>query len=341
MNCILHIGLEKTGTTSIQWFLSDHRDQLIGDGFLHPRLTGHGGHAPLCVASYDHFRDDDLCRYAHVSNENDWREYPDSLRETLCAEMEEGARIGANTLIISSEHIQSRLRSTTELNRLRSILHEVGVKSIDVLVYLRDPVEIAASLYSTAVKFGSKSLAPPSPDHEYYRNVCDHRATILRFCEVFGTSSVRPRLFEKPSFPKGSILLDFCEMAGIPHWKYTISMDAANRSLSEIGIAILARLNEVVPVFLHGHYNPDRQKLIAHLESRFSSPPYRPSMETVSAYRNAFSESNEWVRARYFTDRKVLFAAPSPSSPTQAESLSAEELDRLAGQVHAEILNPR
>src|SRR5690606_40699353 len=40
---VLHIGTEKTGTSSIQHFLSKNRAALAAEGFVYPQFTGADG----------------------------------------------------------------------------------------------------------------------------------------------------------------------------------------------------------------------------------------------------------------------------------------------------------
>ena len=41
--CVLHIGTEKTGTSTIQRFLTINRAALIRDGVIYPSVTGKNG----------------------------------------------------------------------------------------------------------------------------------------------------------------------------------------------------------------------------------------------------------------------------------------------------------
>ena len=46
--CILHLGAEKTGTSSIQKYLGVHREALLGEGLLYPEnFTNPSGHVHL------------------------------------------------------------------------------------------------------------------------------------------------------------------------------------------------------------------------------------------------------------------------------------------------------
>ena len=52
MECILHIGLPKTGTTSLQAALSENRESLLRHGVVYPEtgLNGNGKHKGLLNA---------------------------------------------------------------------------------------------------------------------------------------------------------------------------------------------------------------------------------------------------------------------------------------------------
>ncbi len=51
--CVLHIGLEKTGTTTIQNRLASNRERLLERGILYPRSAGRSNHLHLVSACLD------------------------------------------------------------------------------------------------------------------------------------------------------------------------------------------------------------------------------------------------------------------------------------------------
>ncbi|MEL4896014.1 hypothetical protein [Crocosphaera sp. Alani8] len=49
MRAFLHIGTEKTGTTTIQNFLVKNREKLLSRSYLYPSFSGRSNHSSLVV----------------------------------------------------------------------------------------------------------------------------------------------------------------------------------------------------------------------------------------------------------------------------------------------------
>ena len=58
---LLHIGTEKTGTTTIQHFCTDHRRELLAQGILYPRSLGGPGHKRFAGALLPESLRKDFC----------------------------------------------------------------------------------------------------------------------------------------------------------------------------------------------------------------------------------------------------------------------------------------
>ena len=63
----LHIGTEKTGTASIQHFLSRHYDELREKGILYPKSLGRKSNMKLSAALQNYIKRDDL-RITYAKN---------------------------------------------------------------------------------------------------------------------------------------------------------------------------------------------------------------------------------------------------------------------------------
>lgn len=84
MKCFVHIGTEKTGTSTIQEFLNLNRRSLAGLNVLYPKSAGIRNHVKLALAAYNDDRQDD--------NKNAPRRgpghLPDQLRKELVRKFE-------------------------------------------------------------------------------------------------------------------------------------------------------------------------------------------------------------------------------------------------------------
>ena len=108
MKLILHIGTAKTGTSSIQGFLKKNIDQLKRNAIYVPKvpMTADGNHrwAPL-FANYN--KSDDFVRKLRFKSDKDKKRVIDEKSEFI-AECQNAVST-CNTIILSSEHFQSRL----------------------------------------------------------------------------------------------------------------------------------------------------------------------------------------------------------------------------------------
>src|ERR1700722_4174212 len=106
--CWLHIGTEKTGSTSIRNYLALNRAALLSQGYLYPRTPGATSHYALTAFALDDARIEGTRRTlgigAHESGSRCRAEVVDALEK-------ESALSGANAVIFSNELLSSLLRS--------------------------------------------------------------------------------------------------------------------------------------------------------------------------------------------------------------------------------------
>lgn len=332
MKCILHIGTEKTATTTIQEFLHRNRQTLFQLGYLYTKATGSRNNWNLPVAAYDVSRRDDLTRLRGIYTDENLLNYQKKTIEQLRKEVDSA---GAFKLtVFSSEYIQSRLTTSGEVSRLRILLNQIGYDDIQILVYLRRPVDIAKSLYSTSVKCGATAASPPSPKNKYYRNICDHRGTLKRFSDVFGETAVRPRIYSRDEFKNGCIISDFLASIGLESTQELFEVPTNhNDHLSALGLEILRRVNHRVPLFVDERLNQLRGNLVKYFSNYFKDGyAYTMPEELFWQYEMEFEESNEWVRRKYFPERDCLFCKTIYPNVVEV-GLSQEELESIANMI--------
>lgn len=245
---VLHIGTEKTGSTSLQQFLRQRSEVLQRSGFWPAWCAGLESSrllATVCLPPTDQ-EDDHLLALSDGSpaaRADLRRRLLTDLRQELTS-LPPGGR-----LVFSSEHLHARLRCSDDVQRLRQLLLEAGAGPVQVVVYLREPVALAESLYSTWIRSGRTDRGlPADPADGNIRYLCDHPATLARWRQVFGDGAVQARLFQPQALVGGRVESDFLALLGCPPGAGPgAAAPRANPSLAPWGLELLRRWNGLVP----------------------------------------------------------------------------------------------
>ena len=142
---ILHIGLEKTGSSALQEFLWINRRILLDRYQVWtPDYLGRGSQWLLAVLAYDTAREDDLT--SGLGSPASRRDKLEEVRKKITYSVNHQP---AKQFCFSSEHLSSRLVSTEDICRLKVFLSEL-FDDIEVVVYVREPIRLAISRQCTA-----------------------------------------------------------------------------------------------------------------------------------------------------------------------------------------------
>jgi hypothetical protein len=148
MELILHVGLEKTGSTSIQSALKSSRASLLDNGILFPqsspencRFLAYNFQAEI---EYDDFHYD-----RRLTSSIEVIRYCSRRMSALQAELKAS---NARWVVLSSEHLSSRLDE-------RGVQNLAGwcagtFDSVNIILYTREPAALARSRYSTQLLHG-------------------------------------------------------------------------------------------------------------------------------------------------------------------------------------------
>jgi hypothetical protein len=301
MKAYLHIGGEKTGTTTVQEFCRVNRSALAELGFLYPVSLGASNHLKLAAYALDDDNfDDDTRKFLGLRSAWDLKRFRAGVERDLARELEAAAPSAVT--ILSNELIQSRLVKAEELTRLKALLNGL-FSQITIVFYLRRQDRVAVSHYSTRLKSDSDSTSSVFPEIKRGQSLpryFDYNTTLIQLEDVFGKENINVRLFESEFFKGGDLLADFRAVCGIPDGPALLPVDRENESLSPSAITFYKHFNKVVPRFVSGAPNPIRLGLNAAMSKEFSGRGPEVSADMARTFYGNFLPGNREISQRYF-----------------------------------------
>lgn len=208
----IHIGMEKTGSTSIQAFLAENRSRLKEQNFLFPRTLGNDNQKAIAAYALSYDSKDSALK---LRNNTQDKESVDAFRVDLRTRfLAEAAESDAKNLVVSSEDL-SRLFKHDEIERIKDFFDGVA-QTVKIIVYVRRQDLLASSRFYTLLlgrrpqqKVLPDKSTPISPIYQYNKN-------IMNWAKVFGTDAISlVRYPEMPSREKFDSIDFFCTEIGL------------------------------------------------------------------------------------------------------------------------------
>lgn len=235
--CIVHVGMPKTGTTSIQnsmyLRLADPRFQYIG--MDHPNASVYM--APILGVAVQKFlyrNVDDAPAHLHRLAGH----YEVRLREAL-----KQARDHGRCPIISAEFMWNQKQQFHE--RLRDFLATEGF-SAHVIAYVRPIKSFLESRFQQGVKLGSAQFDPAICARAAQDRPYSYSVRLEALEAVFGADRLIVRPFVRSALAEGCAVRDFCINLGITFDPRMVIK--ANESISADAVKMLYAYNRTVRV---------------------------------------------------------------------------------------------
>lgn len=298
----LHIGTCKTGTTSIQNFLLENKEELLKQDILYPNSMK----AEKSV--YHNFFYLFGCDPDVISNELVWYDKVDrdNPSELLSIELDKLRREldnnNSKNCIISNEQLSSNLKSLEQVQKIKSITDNL-FDEVEIVVYIRRPIEYYISNVSTRILGG---------DINPKEKPLSNKTIIELWSKTYGNERIKVKIFDKNEFFENDFIKDFCLLTNIKLNNNFVYPPVQNDSLNMIQLKYLNFFNEKIPKLKKekGNLikNPLRRNLISFIRNNFQSETkYLPSETEYKEYEEYFIDDDKWIREKFFSNKKSLF----------------------------------
>ena len=285
----LHLGLPKTGTTTIQSALFAERKRLLKSGILYPGFAkNHSVPLRSVFSEAPHRLTMNRLRGAGTAEAAAVKvgQWSHALDEAL-------ENPDWNALVLSAEGAIN-MRSD-EMRRLRDRL--LGhADEVIVPLCLRHPYKSRVSRVQQGLKTGDtidagvRWLAVPG----YLRE------TIGRVSDVFGADNLRLAVFEEMIAHPGGLTEAFAAIIGLPPGHLPASAARRmNQRMSQRACLVLDRLNREVPLLTGEGRSPGRSRRVDAWVRNLSGPDFALTPEQAEALRPAVEDDLAFAEALF------------------------------------------
>ncbi|WP_444888131.1 hypothetical protein [Microbulbifer sp. JMSA008] len=320
---IIHIGTEKTGTTSIQHFCAENRLLLKEQGLIYPEVG--------------------FCDFAHFSLvapfhslDNGGRELEFAPKKKYVAE-KEWDRIkkifNGNShakVLISAEHFSSRLKHRG-ISALKETIGWLGEDiEVEIVIFVRRQDKYFQSWYSTHIKAGGtltfdEAFESRKSDKWFF----DYYNLVNIWASYFGKESIKLGVFEKGQMKDG-LFSEFCNLIDVElHEEFNFDVVDDNFSWP----ARYLEFARLVNLGCFGdNLNNRRYKVLDKL-SRYFEDDRNPliSPEQVRCLLDSYKQSNYSLATEYLgRSSGELFFDSEPSLNSSWEKPSALEIEDIS-----------
>jgi len=316
---ILHIGMHKTGSTSIQKTLESRE----WDKHHFVRVGG-SNHSPLLRALFDsRAMEGNLVEKGHAREDIPglialWRRQLDAEFRTL----------EKPTIVLSAEVLPEL--STPRIEAIRDYLM-ARVDNIRVVGYARMPVGLIQSDMQQKIRSGHLRNFKVPRQH--------YRTQFEKFDKIFGAENVELIKFDRNSLDQGDVVTDFARRIGLALTSEDIIH--RNSSLSLEAVAVLYARNKF-GVDLPG--SPVRKllpnRIVKSLEA-LGSTKFQLSSRALQPALDEMSEDIDWLENRFGQSMRDMQSDHSGGISSEKELLTVADaqVDAVRSLLIAELGN--
>lgn len=332
MRLILHIGTEKTGTTTIQKFLYTNRSMLSRHRIVLSDFLDNPNNRKLPVYCQPDGVIDDYLRLRNIHTLKGKKAYLSGFPENLKTEIDTLSE-HADTMIITSEHMHSRLTTKDSIERLKALLDPL-FSDIQIICYVREQSALLKSLYSTAMKVGhttdfdmfAKECTPKSLRYNYH-------LSLSRWADVFGQRAITVRLFDRSTFVDGDIRNDLLNtiQPELDISDFDFEGGEENASIGLFGLKLSQMINTKLPKFRKdGSINVMRTRMVARLVRSRVAGLGELTVQDADKIHEDFAPSNAAMASMFLDRNDNPFALRAqPDNKALPDNIPIEDVQDL------------
>jgi len=351
----LHIGISKTGTTSLQEFLVTNRLVLAKKGILYPTSLGKRNTYKLAHYVLDFHKLFFLkkifwrllpkrpkarliSRRSVITGLISKERVEDFRKELLTSFQKEIQNTNCTKLLISAEGFSANWFKVKDIRFLKKFLDDF-VNEYAIIVYFRPQHEKAISGHSTGLREGRlrRRFFP-----KRRRKTYNYEKILEDWANVFGNENIVPEIFSRKELLDGDIKKDFVSLMGW-NWNDFEDVKSRNQTMNADAQKFVLQINRAIPRIIGNEVNENRGNIGVYVHSHFKGKGLQPTRRDAENFFKLFKDSNEKVRQKWFPEKKELFEVDFDKYPEKKESFDGnfEKDYAFAFEVFAKLLSEK
>jgi hypothetical protein len=323
----LHVGMHKTGTTSIQQTLHTHQDALREAGFCW-FAGAEPNHSRAVFSAFTEAPHTYHVNRRHgLHRPEDAAAHAAAMRAALLAFLAGAPGPG---LILSGEDIA--MLGEAAIRRMLGAFRPL-VDRIVVIGMVRPPRSFIASAIQQRIRGGA-----PLEEEEDGGVAPRYRDRFEPFLTAPEVAETRLHPYTPATLHQGCSVATFLRLVGAPESLHPhLAVARANASASRLGVVLAMAANEEVPVFLpDGRANPARTPRLARFLDGLPGPRFTPPEALIAPRLARAAADIAWMEHRLGAPFPPAETQPAPPGTPEEDprSLGWAELRTLAGAVN-------
>jgi len=252
---ILHIGMNKAGSSSIQQSLGRSREILLVHNIYYPNIRPYNhiiSFTPIFVEDPETID----CFKRTLRPSEDKATKVQVYRDAWLKEFD---ACNKDHFIISAEYLSTPYFPEDAVSRLKAFI-EPYFKEVTIIAYIRHYDTWIASQIQEQIKIGVATGDIKEIVQHYFDCPpwASYSKSLKKWLNVFGRDNIIIRPFDSRAFYNGSLLTDFFHSCNLPVDKIPVQEIRKNESVGQHAISFLQEYNQSYPVFINNSVNTER-----------------------------------------------------------------------------------